>query len=57
MNAEGETSPLPVAGIVVLITTPLEAGGVWDSGILHYNGASTIDYQIASNVPGTYSVT
>jgi hypothetical protein len=53
----GDDLTPPVAGIAKITTTPLAANQVWDSGVLQYNGATTIDYQIVSDAPGTFIVT
>lgn len=54
---DGKTQDFPISGIAAITTTPLGVSGIWDSGVLPYNGATTVDYQIVSDQTGTFKVT
>lgn len=49
--------PVAVAGMAAMSTALLSANAVWDSGVLYYNGNTSVDYQIFSDVSGALVVT
>lgn len=55
-NPQGQSVPIPVAGIAQTTTQALSANQSWDSGIMPYKGNEAVHFAIASDVAGTYSI-
>lgn len=56
IDAAGNKVFIPVASPVIITQIPLAANDLWDSGIMYYNGATTVDYQIFSDVAGAVTI-